>query len=239
MAESADSKSFFTAFLKVQKELDTKTLRKGGTNPHFHNKYVPLDGLLKIVRPVLNKNDLVLIQSPIQIDGKPALKTSILDVEGHGLVETMLLLMAKEDSQGQGSAITYARRYSLMALLGLAGDEDDDGNVASTGRDYSDTPAKPATRQPLPPTNNSPATSAQINLMLTTIGRKGFGRDQADVIVCRLAAVEEIGLVSKKQASEIIERLFKMEAAELALFLDQDGVDEVPPDDDDLPVEMP
>lgn len=120
--------TFHTKFLKAQQEFPK--LQKDGENPHFRSSFITLDNLLAKALPVLNKNGLMLMQGVTTLDGQPALKTAITD--GTDVVETtMLLMMKSNDPQGQGSAITYARRYSLMALLGLAAGEDDDGNAAN------------------------------------------------------------------------------------------------------------
>ena len=120
--------TFHTKFLKAQSEFPK--LQKDGENPHFRSSFITLDNLLDKVLPVLNKNGLSLVQSVTSVDGTPALLTSVSDGE-NAVESTMLLMMKSNDPQGQGSAITYARRYSLMALLGLAAGEDDDGNAAN------------------------------------------------------------------------------------------------------------
>jgi hypothetical protein len=69
----------------------------------------------------------VLIQAPTHIDGAPALSTTLYHPESDtNLQSVMPLMLAKDDPQGQGSAITYARRYSLMGMLSLVADVDDD-----------------------------------------------------------------------------------------------------------------
>lgn len=108
-------------------------LQKNKINPHFGNKYVPLEELIQLVVPVLNEHNFILTQLPTTLDGKPALETRLIHASGAVIPSTMLLLCAKDDPQGQGSAITYARRYSLMSLLGLAADLDDDGEKARVG----------------------------------------------------------------------------------------------------------
>lgn len=125
--------TFHTKFLKAQAEFPK--LQKDGENPHFRSSFITLDNLLAKVLPVLNKNGLMMMQGVTTLDGQPALKTMITD--GTDVVETtMLLMMKSNDPQGQGSAITYARRYSLMALLGLAAGEDDDGNAANEAENH-------------------------------------------------------------------------------------------------------
>lgn len=114
---------------------DMPHLQRDAINPHFKSKFISLDTLMENVLPVLNKHGLVLLQLPTTVDGQPALRTRLVHAEsGEGLEDTMLLMAAKDDPQGQGSAITYARRYSLMSTLGLVADEDDDGNKATAAK---------------------------------------------------------------------------------------------------------
>lgn len=109
-------------------------------NPHYKNKYVSLEKLMEIVMPILHANDVVLLQLPTTYDDRPALKTKLLHVpSGDAIEDTMFLMLDKDNPQGQGSAITYARRYALMSTLGLVADEDDDGEKATRkkGNDYT------------------------------------------------------------------------------------------------------
>jgi hypothetical protein len=130
---SENSKNLASALLAVQR--DAPSLQRDGINPHFKSKYVSLDSLMSQVLPVLNKHDLVLLQQPTVHEGQPALRTRILHApSGEAEEDTMLLVLGKQDPQGQGSALTYARRYALMAMLGLVADEDDDANAAMPKR---------------------------------------------------------------------------------------------------------
>lgn len=124
--------SFFADLLALQKELPK--LQKTGINPHFKNKYVPLEELMQQVLPLINKHNFVLTQCPAHEDGEPTLIYGIVHTSGAKLEGTMLLLSKGADPQSQGSAITYARRYSLMSLLGLVADADDDGNQATVSQ---------------------------------------------------------------------------------------------------------
>ena len=110
-------------------------LQKNAINPHFKNKYISLDRLMEQVLPVLNEHGLVLIQAPSYLgDSEPALSTTLLHAEsGDEFETTMPLILERDNPQGQGSAITYARRYALMSILGLVADEDDDAEKASAG----------------------------------------------------------------------------------------------------------
>lgn len=116
--------TLFDDLLAAQGEMPN--LQKTGLNPHFGNKYVPLEELMEKVIPVLNKHGLVLMQLPTVVDGHAGLTSSLIHRSGERIESTMLLMCAKDDPQGQGSAITYARRYALMSMLGLSADADDD-----------------------------------------------------------------------------------------------------------------
>lgn len=128
------------ALLEVQK--NAPELHKDATNPHYKNKYVTLDTVLSAVRPLLNDNGIVVAQLPSYDDeGRPILSTQLKHVESGEIVQADMLLFAPRlDPQGQGSAITYARRYALLAMLGLTADEDDDGNAASEGSSRAGSP---------------------------------------------------------------------------------------------------
>lgn len=116
-------------------------LQKTAINPHFGNRYVPLEELIEKVLPVLNAHGFVLMQLPTTLDGHPALETRLTHRSGETISGTMLLLCAKDDPQGQGSAITYARRYSLMSLLGLSADQDDDAERSHQSIQRTEKPA--------------------------------------------------------------------------------------------------
>lgn len=114
-------------------------LQRDKINPAFKSRYLSLETLLSEVLPVLNEHGLAVSQWPTYISDESGLRPALRTILVHGdtgetLEDTMLLLAVKDDPQGQGSAITYAKRYALMALCGLSADEDDDGNAASRQR---------------------------------------------------------------------------------------------------------
>ena len=125
-----DTQGLLSAILAVQAEVGT--LPKDATNPHFKSRYTPLDTIVEKVGPVINKHGLVWMTLPVRDDnGEPALTYRLAHAaSGEVLEGTMPLLLAKRDAQGLGSAITYARRYSLCSVLNLVADDDDDGNGA-------------------------------------------------------------------------------------------------------------
>tara|TARA_Y100000114_G_C11761036_1_gene329746 strand:+ start:76 stop:771 length:696 start_codon:yes stop_codon:yes gene_type:complete len=109
---------------------------KDARNPHFRSEYVTLGAVLKAAIPALTSEGIALVQYR---DGAE-LVTLLGHVDGGRLEVRYPLQPTKNDAQGWGSAITYARRYQLMSLLGLAG-EDDDGNAAS-GLDAAPAPRR-------------------------------------------------------------------------------------------------
>lgn len=112
---------------------EVKDPKRDANNPFFKSKYVTLDVLIGTVRPVLAKHGLSFLQIPSSADNGKVGCTTILMHETGEYIESEPFVMSsqKNDPQGYGSALTYARRYSLSATLGVAWDDDDDGNYAS------------------------------------------------------------------------------------------------------------
>jgi hypothetical protein len=112
--------------------------KKDSLNPHFRSKYADLGAVWDACRDALTKNGIAVIQ-PVDLrvppDGSPtALRvtvTRLVHSSGQWMEDGGIpLILSKEDMQGLGSALTYSRRYGLMAMVGIA-PEDDDGNAAS------------------------------------------------------------------------------------------------------------
>jgi hypothetical protein len=113
------------------------TLKKDGVNPHFRSSYVTLNEVLDKVKGPLNEAGVVIVQSP----GADGLSTRLIDTEDDTQIESFTPFVNPADMQKLGGAITYARRYALISMLGLE-DEDDDGNKAS-GKGVGDMTDKP------------------------------------------------------------------------------------------------
>jgi hypothetical protein len=117
------------AFVKAQKEFSPAL--KTSSNPHFKSTYASLDSCVEAVIDALNANGIALQQFSYERDNGVAVETIFIHESGEMLKSGILFVPAvKHDAQGYGSALTYARRYSLMAACGIA-PEDDDGNAAS------------------------------------------------------------------------------------------------------------
>lgn len=148
---------------------------KSATNPHFKSKYADLAACVEAVIDSLNKEGIALIQKQHPHEGGVAVETVFVHESGETLSAGVLTVpAAKQDPQGYGSALTYARRYSLMAACGIA-PEDDDGNAAKPAVKAS--VHKPATLAKGEMTQKQHAFVAQI---ASAIGTKfGEGADWA------------------------------------------------------------
>jgi hypothetical protein len=148
MQFDGDRVTFAKAFIQAQGKMEAIT--KASENPAFKSKYADLSAVLEAIVPALNKAGIAVLQSPA-FDGEMVTVTTILIHEsGASVTSDLKLRPSKLDPQGIGSATTYGRRYSLLALAGVA-PEDDDGNAASGPRQQpvNQTPPKEA---PKPPT---------------------------------------------------------------------------------------
>lgn len=116
------------ALNKAQASL--KPAIKDTKNPFFKSTYADLGSVWEACRDAVTKNDLSIAQLPTMVEGQNYLVTTLMHTSGQWLRSYTILNPTKNDPQGLGSAITYARRYSLMAMVGIC-PEDDDGNAAS------------------------------------------------------------------------------------------------------------
>jgi hypothetical protein len=107
---------------------------KGKTNPAFRSKYADLAAVVDAIKPALAEHGLWFRQITHPADGGVCVETVIHHSSGESLACGPLFVPAsKQDAQGFGSALTYCRRYSLMAAFGVPA-EDDDGNAAVHSR---------------------------------------------------------------------------------------------------------
>jgi len=107
---------------------ELSNVAKTANNPYFKSKYAPLDAIVDATRPVLAKHGLAIQQHPLFMEGCAGVETTIIHKGGYSTTSTLLLPLKDQSPQGVGGAITYARRYSLAAVCGLATEEDLDGN---------------------------------------------------------------------------------------------------------------
>lgn len=141
--------AFRRAYLELQKKLGSGTVNKDRNNPHFHSKYASLTAVNTLLMPLLTEHGFMVTQIPMYSERFQSLacSTILFHVGGGELACEYPIRPVKNTPQAEGSAFTYARRYTLLSLFNLAPD-DDDGNSASA------TP--PAERRPPPPASAGP-----------------------------------------------------------------------------------
>jgi len=159
MEMSADISAWAAAFVEAQKSMGD--VLKTKRNDHFKSKYAELADVLEAVQGPLNDNGFSVLQPVSSEPGGAVVRitTLLLHKSGQWVRSTLSLRPVKPDPQGVGSAITYGRRYGLMAMTGVA-PEDDDGERAS-GRGNGG--------QPLPsiqPSHDAGKTSSEIEAEL-------------------------------------------------------------------------
>lgn len=200
-AALAKAQASFPAIEKT-KTVRVKT-RTGGT---YTFKYAPLDDVLHGLRPILNENGLALSQLlSMTPDGRPALRTLLLHEGGETLEDVCPLpVNGGESAQEIGSAITYLRRYAVVSLLGIATEEDDDGNAASGNtRSGADTTAT-ARENAEPTSGEADSTPAPDTSFKAPTGKRGGGADVLEKLrselvdlVTQLGAVDSLQTVHK------------------------------------------
>lgn len=153
----------------LQAQIQISNAELDSSNPHFRSRYASLLAVLEACKKPLNDSGIYFIQAPVALDCKDCLGlvTRLTHAEsGHWLEATMSMPLQKVDPQGMGSAITYARRYSLMALLGMAA-EDDDAEAAMS-RPAAQAPQRQAPQRQAPqwqaPANPAPPATGASGL---------------------------------------------------------------------------
>lgn len=120
-------------------QMDMGKAIKVSQNPHFRSKYADLGAVMDACLPALNRHGIAVIQPLSHDEGGRWMITRFIHDSGETLECPVPLIVSKNDMQGLGSAMTYARRYGLMALAGIA-PEDDDGNAAAKAAPKTVTP---------------------------------------------------------------------------------------------------
>jgi len=130
MSQSEIINELAAALSKAQGEMQAAI--KDKVNPFFKTNYADLGSIWDAARPVLSKYGLCIMQTTeMTPDGnKIVMVTTLAHTSGQWMKSYIPLNPSKNDSQGVGAALTYLRRYSLSAIVGVVCDEDDDGETA-------------------------------------------------------------------------------------------------------------
>jgi hypothetical protein len=196
---SETTAAIFGALLKAQGEL--KNPPKDSVNPHYKSRYADLATVREAVLPAFLRHGLAVVQCPCELGADPALTTLLIHESGEWVETTIRLRPAKADPQGVGSALTYARRYALQSVAGVAAEDDDDGNAASR-------PAK----KPDPPPRAAPARLVPAD-------------SPADTPDALAGLITEIANLEGESFTRVMQRLFR------ALKTDAVSLDDLTPAD--------
>ena len=130
----------------AQAQGEMRSAVRDRTNPHYRASYATLASVWDACREPLARHGLAVVQLVTAGDrGSVTVETRLLHSSGESVSSALTLPVAQPTAQGIGSAITYARRYALAALVGIAPDDDDDGNEASRP---AAVPARPTPASP-------------------------------------------------------------------------------------------
>lgn len=142
-AQSEQINELAAALAKAQGAMENAIMNR--TNPHFKSKYADLSSVRDAIREPLSANGLSVVQVTQLTERGMVLRTVLMHTSGQYITTEYPLPLTPKPHE-MGSAMTYARRYSLAALLCNASDEDDDGNAAQASKPASANVANGSTR---------------------------------------------------------------------------------------------
>lgn len=159
MQRSEQINELATALAKAQGMMRNAELDR--VNPFFKSKYATLASVWDAIRVPLSENGLSIAQAVTQESERMYLETVMMHTSGQYIISQYPILPAKNDPQGIGVALTYARRYSLAPMVGITADEDDDGNGANS-KQQSQQPTQAHRQQPAPAPQPAPVTPPMV-----------------------------------------------------------------------------
>ena len=186
-------------------------------NPQFNSKYAPLQDILALARPLLSEQGLSLLQSTTGDLENVAISTMLMHESGEYL-ETDSFVLRGEQSvkgggkvlnvQGAGSMITYIRRYQVSAILGIASEDDDDGNNSSGHQQQGQ--QRPVEQKPIAQKPVEQKPSGPIQWPMFWQGMKTLGYSESEVHA--FAKVESLKEWSREMLDELVSDLRKAKA---------------------------
>lgn len=172
------------ALAKAQAVLENAA--KDRENPFFKSTYATLKSVWEACRKPLTDNGLAVVQQVNRSGAEVSVRTMLLHASGEWVASVTTLPVKEQTAQGYGSAITYGRRYGLAAIVGVAPDDDDDGNEAS----QPGSPIKAAPRPPPPasaPQSQPPSSDKPRTGVVMPFGKSTKGKDLADLTLKELS----------------------------------------------------
>ncbi len=214
MALTASLAKASAEFDEVTRNKEVKVKTQQG---EYKFKYATLDAIIAATFPALHKNGIVVIQMPVMAGNRLVLLSRLMHESGE-FIESGLPLQGGNDPKALGSAITYARRYVLSALLGVAAEEDDDGGAASGHHTETVRERPAARRQPPPPVVPAPGRSAAS--IWEIVSRDGEAKSLPDADAWKREWTMRLGAVGKanKPAAEKRATLAAMDKVNADVF---------------------
>lgn len=220
---SAEIGELASAFASAQAELSPAA--KNAQNPHLKNRYADIAAVYEAIRETLPKHGLSVSQIIMPHESKARVRTLLMHKSGQWLASECLMPLDRNGGpQGMGSAITYARRYSLSAIVGVVSEDDDDAEAAQPRRQQQAQPQQrrePAQpRRPEPVRQTAPKqqgdghvemiTDAQVKMLMALFNKCGM--DVREVRLERVRGIVGRNLMSckeltKDEASTVIDVL--------------------------------
>lgn len=181
MNQSTEINELAAALAKAQGKISHAA--KDNVNPHFKSKYADLASVLDACRDPLSQNGIAVSQLPAKQDGSWVLITRLIHSSGQWIQGEVPILSSKQDAQGFGSGMTYARRYGLASVVGIAQD-DDDGNAASQPVQ------RQAPQQAKAKKNEAPVGQQEVSALFDLTAKKGLKNDDLKSIMKGLYGIE-------------------------------------------------
>lgn len=222
-----------TALAKAQAAMGN--VEKSAINPAFKSAdkpkgstYATLADVINTIREPLTANDLCWVQFPARSATGVAVTTRLMHKSGQFIEGTLEMPCgANATAQAVGSALSYGRRYSLMAMMGLAAEDDDDGNAAVQSQ--RDAPRQEQHREPARPAYSAPVDTAKIDTELQSLVKQlhDISRDNT------VASLRKLAMLPAPPAKLTPEQkvVFLRTLTQRLRASESDG----PPDDDAMP----
>jgi hypothetical protein len=191
----------YEALVKTQAEMEGA--KKDSNNPHLKTKYADLESYVFASRPFLVKNGLCVLQMVNTKDDRIFLTTRLAHMSGQYIESSMEIKPSKNDMQGLGAAITYARKYSYSSIICLATEDDDGEQDRKNAETLTDDDGEQDRKNAEERKPDETLTSAQIGEL-----EKYIEQDQNLLpLILNKANVDELSLIPRKHYNSCIQYL--------------------------------
>lgn len=214
MRNSENLDAFAKSLCAVQGEL--RPALKDSSNPFFKSKYADLESAVETARPILAKHGFAITQGCVEREnGSWILVTKLMHSSGQWMETDCPILVKDQSAQGFGSGMSYARRYSFMAILGMTATDDDDDAEAAVGRHHQNlTPTKQPILKPNPPTPSPTPQPAPIPAQNGPIqANKTASSNLSEAQLKRLWAITKQYGWTTKQVKELVSYKFQKDSS--------------------------